>query len=91
MAQEKTKLRFWSGQLDLNPIEMLWHDLKQLFHARKPFNVTKLKQFCKEEVAKIPPQQCERLITSYQMLDCSCCCKGWHKQFLDLVANYFFT
>ncbi len=29
-----------SQSLDLNPIEMLWHDLKQLFHARKPSNVT---------------------------------------------------
>ncbi len=50
---------------DLNPIEMLWHDLKQSIHARKPSNVAELKQFCKEEWVKIPPQRCERLIASY--------------------------
>ncbi len=50
---------------DLNPIEMLWHDLKQSFHAWKPSNVAELKQFCKEEWAKIPPQWCEELIASY--------------------------
>ncbi len=31
----------------------------------KPSNVAELKQFCKEEWAKIPPQRCERLIASY--------------------------
>ncbi len=50
----------------LNPTEMLWHDLKQSFHAWKPSNVAELKQFCKEEWAKIPPQGCERLIASYR-------------------------
>ncbi len=55
-----------SHSLDLNPIEMQWHDLKQLFHARKPSSVAELKQFCKEEWAKIPTQLCERLITSYR-------------------------
>ncbi|KAF7650076.1 hypothetical protein LDENG_00131870 [Lucifuga dentata] len=51
---------------DLNPIEMLWHNLKQAVHARKPSNVAELKQFCKEEWAKITPQRCERLIASYR-------------------------
>ncbi len=50
---------------DLNPIEMLWHDLKKSIHARKPSNVAELKQFCKEW-AKIPPQRCERLIASFR-------------------------
>ncbi|KAK3562775.1 hypothetical protein QTP86_007093 [Hemibagrus guttatus] len=34
---------------DLNPIEMLWHDLKKVVHARKPSNVAELQQFCKDE------------------------------------------
>ncbi len=51
---------------DLNPIEMLWHNRKQSIHARKPSNVAELKQFCKEEWAKIPPQRCERLIASHR-------------------------
>jgi len=28
--------------------------------------VAELKQFCKKECAKIPPQRCERLIASYR-------------------------
>jgi len=48
---------------DLIPIEILWHDLKQAVHTRKPYNVAELKQFCKEYWAKIPPQ---RLIASYR-------------------------
>ncbi len=50
--------------MDLNPIEMLWHDLKQSFHARKPSNVAELKQFCKEEWATIPLSDV-RLIVIY--------------------------
>ncbi|MGH0158770.1 UNVERIFIED_CONTAM: hypothetical protein FKN15_044380 [Acipenser sinensis] len=57
----------WPSQsLDLNPIEMLWQDLKQAVHARKPSNVTELKQFCKEDWAKIPQNRCERLTNSYR-------------------------
>ncbi len=51
--------------LDLNLIEILWHELKQSIHAGKPSNVAELKQFCKEWVT-IPPQRCERLIASYR-------------------------
>ncbi len=44
------KVLEWPNQSpDLNPIEMMWHDLKQSIHARKPSNVAELKQFCKEE------------------------------------------
>ncbi len=60
------KVLEWPNQSpDLNLIEMMWHDLKQSIHARKPSNVSELKQLCKEEWAKIPPQRCERLIASY--------------------------
>lgn len=37
------------------------HDI----HAQKPSNMYELKQFCKEEWAKIPPQPRERLILRY--------------------------
>ncbi len=56
----KTKWRLleWPSQSpDLNPIEMLWHDLKKAVHARKPSNVAELQQFCQDEWAKIPPQR----------------------------------
>lgn len=43
----------WPSQSsEMNPIEMLWHYFKKVFHARKP-NVAELQPFCKEEWAKI--------------------------------------
>ncbi len=67
LKKNNIKVLEWSSQSpDLNPIEMLWHDFKQSNHARKPSNAAELKQFCKEEWAKIPPQRCERLIASYR-------------------------
>ncbi|KAK3548295.1 hypothetical protein QTP70_009088 [Hemibagrus guttatus] len=43
-----TTLEWPSQSPDLNPIEMLWHDLKKVVHARKPSNVAELQQFCKD-------------------------------------------
>ncbi len=44
LKKNKIKVFEWPSQsLDLNPIEMLWHDLKQSIHARKPSNVAELK------------------------------------------------
>ncbi len=67
LKKNKIKVLEWPSQsLDFNLIEMLWRDLKQSIHAQNPSNVTELKQFCKEEWAKIPPRRCERLIASYR-------------------------
>jgi hypothetical protein len=53
----------WPSQSpDLNPVKMLWVDLKRAVHARKPSNMTQLNQYCKEEWTKIPPSRCKRLI-----------------------------
>lgn len=41
---------------DLNPIEMLWHNLKQAGKTGKLSDVAELQQFCKDESVKIPPQ-----------------------------------
>ncbi len=93
LKKNKIKVLEWPNQSpDLNPIEMLWHDLKHSIHARKLSNVAELKQFCKEW-AESPPQRCERLIGSYhkRLIAVVACCKGWHKQLLDLGGNYFFT
>ncbi|KAK3510401.1 hypothetical protein QTP70_005894 [Hemibagrus guttatus] len=74
LKKNKMKTLEWPSQSpDLNPIEMLWHDLKKVVHARKPSNVAELQQFCKDEWAKIPPQRCNRL-KLWKTLDCSCCC-----------------
>ncbi len=67
LKKNKMKTLEWPSQSpDLNPIEMLWHDLKKAVHARKPSNVAELQQFCQYELAKIPPQHCNRLIASYR-------------------------
>ncbi|KAK3573958.1 hypothetical protein QTP86_032997 [Hemibagrus guttatus] len=53
LKKNKMKTLEWPSQSpDLNPIEMLWHDLKKVVHARKPSNVAELQQFCKNEWAK---------------------------------------
>ncbi|KAK3530781.1 hypothetical protein QTP70_001580 [Hemibagrus guttatus] len=66
LKKNKMKTLEWPSQSpDLNPIEILRHDLKKVVHARKPSNVAELQQFCKDEWAKIPPQRCNRLIASY--------------------------
>ncbi|KAK3507430.1 hypothetical protein QTP70_020631 [Hemibagrus guttatus] len=50
LKKNKMKTLEWPSQSpDLNPIEVLWHDLKKVVHARKPSNVAELQQFCKDE------------------------------------------
>ncbi|KAG2461297.1 TCB1 transposase, partial [Polypterus senegalus] len=67
LKKNKMKTFEWPSQSpDLNPIEMLWHDLIKVVHARKPSNKAELQQFCKDEWAKIPPERCKRLIASYR-------------------------
>lgn len=50
----------------INPIEMQWKDLKRAVHSRKPTIINELKQFCKEEWAKISnSSQCMGQINHY--------------------------
>ncbi|XP_054617690.1 3-keto-steroid reductase isoform X2 [Dunckerocampus dactyliophorus] len=50
LKKNKMKTLEWPSQSpDLNPIGMLWHDLKKALHAGKPSNVAELLQFCKDE------------------------------------------
>ena len=60
----RRKCAFWSP--DLNPIEVLWHDIKRAVYTRHPKNIAELKQFCEEEWSKIPPDHCAGLIRNYR-------------------------
>ncbi|KAF7653083.1 hypothetical protein LDENG_00087570, partial [Lucifuga dentata] len=67
LQKKRIKVLPWPSQSpDLNPIEMLWRDLKAAVHQRKPSNLTQLKQYCVEEWAKISLSQCEKLISGYK-------------------------
>ncbi len=48
----------------LNPIENLWSIVKRKMRNKRPTNADKLKATVKEIWASIPPQQCQKLITS---------------------------
>ncbi len=59
LKKNKVNVLEWLSQSpDLNLIEMLWKDLKQAVHRRKPTNITEFKWFCTEEWAKIPTSHC---------------------------------
>ncbi|KAI2649185.1 Transposable element Tc1 transposase [Labeo rohita] len=48
---------------------MLWKDLKQAVHRRKPTNITGFKCFCTEKWAKIPTSCCAGLISGVPLID----------------------
>ncbi len=53
LQKNKIKVLEWPNQSpDLNPFEMLWHDLKQSIHARKPSNVAELNNSAKKSGPK---------------------------------------
>ena len=61
-----TVLEWPSQSPDLNPIEMLWRDLKKAVHKRSPKNLKELKSYIVEEWGKISPERCQRLVEAYQ-------------------------
>ncbi|KAI4896191.1 hypothetical protein NFI96_026419, partial [Prochilodus magdalenae] len=64
--REKIKVLQWPSQSsDLNPIVNLWKVLKIKVHMRCPKNLDDLEKICMEEWAKITPETCAGLISSY--------------------------
>lgn len=72
----------FSQSPDLNPTEMLFHDLKLAVRTGKTSNLNELKYFCKEHWAStVRRPNVERLIGKLlQMADCSSCFQQWHNQ-----------
>ncbi len=61
LKKNKVNVLEWLSQSpDLNPIKMLWKDL------RKPTNITEFKWFCTKEWAKTPTCYCAGLISIYK-------------------------
>jgi transposase len=73
----------WPSQSpDLNPIEMLWGDLKTAVGNRHPSNLKQLAEFCKEEWAKISKDRCKKLIDTYRnRLQAVIDAKGGHTKY----------
>lgn len=78
MTSEST---FWSQSPELNPIAMLWNDVK------RDLNMSELKWFCEEECSKIAAGRCGGLIHSYckQLLD-AFVAKGGSTSYLNNVS-----
>uniref|UniRef100_A0AAZ3RY06 Tc1-like transposase DDE domain-containing protein n=1 Tax=Oncorhynchus tshawytscha TaxID=74940 RepID=A0AAZ3RY06_ONCTS len=63
LTDNKVKVLEWSSQSpDLNPTENLWVELKKRARARRHTNLTQLHQLCQEELAKIHPTYCGKLV-----------------------------
>ena len=66
VGDNKVKVLEWSSQSpDFNPIENVWAEMKKRVRAGRPTNLTQLLQLCQEELAKIQPIYCGKLVEGY--------------------------
>ncbi|KAF2350505.1 Transposase Tc1-like [Trinorchestia longiramus] len=66
LMMKKTNISEWPSQSpDKNPIENLWRELKLKIQKRGSINITELKEIYIEELNKITPETCKRLVVNY--------------------------
>ena len=67
LKKRKVEVMDWPSQSpDLNPIEMMWTELKNALVRRNPQNLPELRSICVEEWQKIPQEHCQNLVKGYK-------------------------
>ncbi len=67
LKKKHIKVLEWPSQSpDLNPIELLWRELKVWVAKHQPRNLNDLERICKEEWDKIPPEMWANLAANYK-------------------------
>ncbi|KAI4875011.1 hypothetical protein NFI96_001075 [Prochilodus magdalenae] len=69
LRKKHIKVLEWPSQsTELNPIEILWRELKLCVSQRQPRNLADLERICVEEWAKIPAAVCAHLLDIFSFI-----------------------